>query len=277
MREWQADLYRRPLQDAKGNPLWELVVCEGDRALMVAACSQPALAAAWVTSQMATAANLHGRPDLLRVFRPQSLSLLERACDPLDIAVQPTRHTPELKSLLQQRAADYPTLPNYTGQAYDPLALDQPPPVPLSDDLWGDHWRFAAIAASDLDLVFGDRPIPIRSTPPHLSPQALGLASTTPIPGVIIYGGRASMRLARWIESAQPYALSYRPGAPNGLILDAGLVDRWILTTFDDAEAMAAGQTYERRCQASQGLHFFLIQPDDSGMTDTALWYLQAT
>ncbi|MGB3672674.1 MAG: Tab2/Atab2 family RNA-binding protein, partial [Phormidesmis sp.] len=25
---WQLDFYRRPLQDAEGNPLWELLICD---------------------------------------------------------------------------------------------------------------------------------------------------------------------------------------------------------------------------------------------------------
>ncbi|MBF2090085.1 MAG: Tab2/Atab2 family RNA-binding protein [Synechococcales cyanobacterium K44_A2020_017] len=277
MRIWQADIYRRPLRDEAGNSLWEVVICEGDRALLIAACPQPSLSSAWLTAQITTAINLHGQPDRLQVFRPQSLSLLETACQSLGLSVEATRHTPHLHALLEQRALDYPHLPNYTGEAYDPVALDRPPPLPLADNLWGESWRFAAIAASDLDLVFGDRPIPIRVWPETLTPQTLKLASTTMVPGVIIYGGRQSMRLARWLEQADPVSLHYIPGAPDGLILEAGLVDRWILTTFDDPEAIAAGQTYQQRLQTSQGLHFLLVQPDDSGVTYTALWLLQTT
>ncbi len=276
MREWQADVYRRPLQDEAGNALWELVVCEGDRALLIAACPQPNLSAAWLTGQLTTAINLHGKPDRLLVFRPQSLSLLEVATEPLNISVQGSRHTPALKALLQHRADDYPTLPNYTGQPYDPIALDRPPPVPLSDALWGDRWRFAAIPSSDFMLAFAEKPIPIRSTPDRFLPQQVGLASTTPIPGVVIDGGRASMRLARWLQDQNPVAVQYVPGAPDGLVMDTGLVDRWILTTFDDADVGAAGQTYQQRLAESNGLHFLLIQPDDSGITYTALWLLRS-
>jgi hypothetical protein len=274
--DWQVDLYRRPLQDDAGHPLWELVICAGDRALMIAACPQPALGSAWVMGQLQAAIALHGRPDRLLVFRPQTLRALDTIAPDLNLPLVPTRQTPQLYALLQQRAQVYPTLPHYSGEAYDPLALDRPPPVPLADDLWGDQWRFAAIAAADLDLALGDRPIPIRHWPSDHQPQSLKLASTTPVPGVIIYGGRQSMRLARWIDQAQPVALHYSPGAPDGLILDAGLVDRWILTTFEDPEVSAAGDLYRQRQADSRGLHFLLIQPDDSGMTTTALWMLRS-
>jgi hypothetical protein len=51
--------------------------------------------------------------------------------------------------------------------------------------------------------------------------------------------------------------------------------DRWILNTFDDPDMRSAAQQYEQRKQASQGLHFLLVQPDDSGMTYTGFWLLR--
>ncbi|MGB3692248.1 MAG: Tab2 family RNA-binding protein, partial [Spirulinaceae cyanobacterium] len=60
----------------------------------------------------------------------------------------------------------------------------------------------------------------------------------------------------------------------GGLILAGGLVDRWIVATFEDEEVARAAKAYEERKQASQGLHFLLIQPDDSGMTTSGFWLL---
>ena len=114
--------------------------------------------------------------------------------------------------------------------------------------------------------------------PESLLPLNLGIASTTPIPGVVIYGGRNSLQLARWLEQEKPVFLNYIPtevGQSGGLILETGLVDRWIVATFEDREVAQAAQNYEQRKQASQGLHFLLVQPDDSGMTYTGFWLLQ--
>jgi hypothetical protein len=82
------------------------------------------------------------------------------------------------------------------------------------------------------------------------------------------------MPLAQWLQRSRPYALTYIPGEPDGLILAAGLVERWVLTTFTDPEVQAAAQTFQTRMQASKGLHFILVQPDDSGMTYTGFWLL---
>jgi len=201
-------------------------------------------------------------PDIIQVFRPQSLSLIEAAGRNLGINVEPQRQTPALKQWLQEK--------QYS------IAIDKPPPTPLPDNLWGDEWRFASIQAGDIVDLFSDRPIPILSLPEPLKPINLGLASTVAIPGVVIYGGKRSLNLARWIAQTRPVALNYIAGAPDGLILEAGLVDRWILVTFEDAEVTAAAKVYEQRQKQSRGLHFLLVQPDDSGMTYTGFWLLQA-
>ncbi len=281
MSIWQVDFYRRPLQDEAGNPLWELVVCApGGDASAVAFCPQPEANATWLTEQLQAIAGTSKispnsqLPDCIQVFRPQSVSLLAAACKNLGIRMEQTRSTRALKQLLQQRATIYPHMSGYTRQPYDPVKLEQPPPMPLPENLWGDQWRFGAIAAGDLLLAFGDRPIPIRHLPHELLPLQQKIASTTPIPGVIIDGGRNSMRLARWLEQACPAYLSYIPGEPDGLVLEAGLVDRWVLTTFEDAEVRAAARNFGDRQHAAKGLHFLLVQPDNSGMTYSGIWLL---
>jgi hypothetical protein len=149
------------------------------------------------------------------------------------------------------------------------------PPQPLPENLWGDVWRFASLPAGDLVDIFSERMIPVLEMPDRLLPINLGVASTALIPGVVIDGGRRSLLLARWLKEAQPVWVTAIPGAPDGLILGAGERDRWILTTFDDPDVRAAGQTYEQRKQSAKGLHFLLVEPDDSGMTYTGFWLLQ--
>lgn len=150
------------------------------------------------------------------------------------------------------------------------------PPQPIPDSLRGDLWRFAALPAGDVVDAFCDRLIPFLNLPDPLQPLNLGLASALPVPGVVIEGGRRSRQLAQWLQDAHPVSLNYIAGAPDGLILEAGDVDRWIINTFDDPEVRTAAQQYEQRKHASGGLHFLLVQPDDSGMTYTGVWLLRA-
>ncbi|NJS13221.1 MAG: DUF1092 family protein [Microcoleus sp. CSU_2_2] len=275
MRIWQADFYRRPLQDEAGKPLWELLICDSARSFEFSAfCSQGDANSTWLAHQLQQQIQLKNKPDRIQVFRPQSLSLIEAAGKVLGIKVEATRHTPALKLLLQERAKAYASMPNYTGESYSPIAIESPPPVPLPENIWGDRWRFASLVAGDIEDAFKGRPLPILEMPESLLPLNLGLASTVPVPGVIIDGGRQSMRLARWLQDAKPVALNYIAGAPDGLILEAGLADRFVVATFEDSDVKAAAQIYMQRQQLSKGLHFLLVQPDDTGMTYTGFWLL---
>ncbi|NJP08171.1 MAG: DUF1092 family protein [Leptolyngbyaceae cyanobacterium RU_5_1] len=275
---WEADFYRRPLRNQAGDSLWELVICDAGGSFQYSAyCPQSEVRVDWLVEEMqALLAAGHSRPDRVHVFRPQSLSLLETACQTLGILVEPTRHTPTLKRRLEELSRHYPGLPTYTGQSYKPLELDKPPPIPMPENLWGDRWRFATLPASDVVDAFRDRMIPVLEMPEPLLPLNLGLASTVAVPGVVMDGGRRSLPLAHWIEQTRSVALNYVAGAPDGLILEAGLVDRWVVATFEDLDVAEAARAYEQRKQLSQGLHFLLVQPDDSGMTYTGFWLLRS-
>lgn len=256
--------------------MWELVLCCPEEEFIAHAFSQQSGAtSSWLTAQLQAVIQQHPRPKHIEVFRPQSLSLITAAAKPLAIPVVATRRTALLKAHLHDRVGIYASMPQYTGEPYRPTQVESPPPLPVPEELWGEQWRFGAIAASDLTEFIEEQAIPIRDTPPSLYPLALKLASDTPIPGVIIDGGRQSMRLAQWLQTQHPVSLSYIPGPPDGLILEAGLSDRWVLATFEDDAVAQAGQTFQKRQQASRGLHFLLVQPDNSGVTYSGIWLLQ--
>jgi hypothetical protein len=277
MAVWEVDFYRRPVQDASGNALWELVVCDETGTFRYSAfCPQSEASAGWLVQHLQQLFDAgQPKPNCIQTFRPATLNLLQSAGETLGIPVQGSRATLAVKQYLAELAQQYPTLPGYTGQPYQPLDLDRPPPLPLTETLLGRQWRFAALPAAELVDAFTDRMIPVIQMPEALLPFKLGLASTTLIPGVVIDGGRRSLPLARWVEQVHPVSLNYIAGAPDGLILEAGLVDRWIIATFEDSEVTAAAAEYERRKQISQGLHFLLVQPDNSGMTYTGFWLLK--
>ncbi|MFB2876637.1 Tab2/Atab2 family RNA-binding protein [Floridanema aerugineum] len=268
---WQVDFYRRPLKDSTGQTLWELVICDPKNNLTYQAlCPQSEANANWLVAQFQKViTSPENRPEKIQVFRPQSLSLIQIAADKLGIAVEATRRTESLKNWLKARQY------SQNGEPFDPITLEKPPPIPLPEQLWGEKWRFATLMASDIEDSFAGQPIPILEMPEFLLPINLGIASTLPVPGVVIDGGKQSLRLARWIQESRPVALNYIPGAPDGLILEAGLVDRWVVATFADEEVTVAAKIFEQRKQESKGLHFLLVQPDDSGITYSGFWLLQ--
>lgn len=275
MNIWQADFYYHPLTIGNDRQ-WELVIC--DRAILenqtinsiyTARCSSANANASWLEQQLLLAAK--GKlPDRIQVFRPQALGLISVAAEKLGIEVEATRNAETLKQVLSKKFADRPN--------YNPLALEKPPPQALPENIWGDEWQIANIAAGQIIELFSDRPIPIKSIPEEFYPINLNLPSDLFVPGVVVFGGRKSMQLARWIEGQRPAFINYIPtevGKSGGFVLETGLVDRWVFNTFESEQAAEIARNYEQKKQACKGLHFLLIQPDDSGMTTTAFWLLR--
>ncbi|NRB07515.1 MAG: Tab2/Atab2 family RNA-binding protein [Richelia sp.] len=260
MLTWQADFYRRSQPDTEGQVVWDLFICDSShRFTYQASCPQSDANSTWLTSQFQLAAGNNPLPDSIQVFSPQAVSLITQAGKALSINTEVTRRTPALKQWLKSQGIA--------------INIEKRPPVPLPENLWGEEWRFASIPAGDLD-VFAERPIPILAMPEYLLPINLGIASTQQIPGIVIYGGKRSLYLARWLQEANPVYINYIAGEPDGLVLEAGLADRWVIATFEDTEVKNAAQIYQQRQQDSQGLHFLLVQPDDSGMTYSGFWLL---
>jgi hypothetical protein len=259
---WQADFYKASLPSPALGSIWQLIVCDQLGNLVYENhCSQSSVHADWLTEHLQRAGS---SPDLIQVFRPQCANLFRLAGENLGWPVVLTRHVSALKRLLQTRHIS--------------IALDKPPPQALPETLWGMEWRFAGFQAGDLMEFFNDRPIPIHSIPSAFSPLSLGLAETTSIPGVVIDGGRKSLSLARWLAESVPVSIEHIPtevDRSGGLVLESGLIDRWILLTYEDTEVARAARLYRERQRDSQGLHFLLIQPDDSGRTFTGFWLLR--
>lgn len=271
MTTWQADISSRPQQNEQGETLWELVICAADGGWHhTATCPQKQVNADWIATQIQLAAG-DELPTSIQIFRPQSLGLIQTAGAKLGIEVVATRRTVALKKLLQQQAQSYGK-PNY-----QPLSIESPPPLPIPDRLIGDKWQFVTLTAGQLVADFADRPIPIVSMPDYLLPPHWGLGANVAIPGTIIYGGRQSMRLAQWVAATEPVSLNYLGDDPGGLVLDAGLADRWVMLTFNDREVSQAAKLFEARKRLVHGLHFLLVTPDDSGVTNSGIWLLQSS
>lgn len=145
-------------------------------------------------------------------------------------------------------------------------------PQTLPEDLWGKSWQFVGLSAQDVEEVLLARPIPHRFI--ASLPSQRNVQPDTLIPGVVIEAGRQSMRLARWLMNVTPLQLEAMSRELGALMLTTTQGAQWILVTYNDIEVRQAGQTFEQRKQASQGLHFLLIQPDDSGVTYSGFWLL---
>jgi hypothetical protein len=276
MSIWQVDFYYLP--DQLGTKQWELTICDCTNYLQNKLnyqvynlqCNSNQANAQWLREQIQQIAK-DNLPSKIQVFRPQTLGLITTAAQKLNIKVEATRNTAILKQVLSTKyQTKYPD--------YNPIKLEQPVPQALPENLWGDEWQIANIQANQIVDLFRDRPIPICSLPESLLPINLGIASDLPIPGIVVYGGRKSMQISQWIQQENPAFINYIPteiGKSGGFILETGLVERWVFNTFESKQAAEIARNYEQKKQAAQGLHFILIQPDNSGMTYTAFWLLK--
>lgn len=278
MTIWQVDFDRRPLKNTEDYPLWELTVYDPQTQMAChRLCPEPKVSPDWLIGQLQELFTLMGPPpSQFQVFRPRTLTYMQTVGEQLNISVEATRQTLGLKQVLQMRVPAYAQMPEYTGQSYDPLAIEPLPPQPMPEELWGEQWQFVTLAASELESVLLQRPIPVQSIPPQLVPSQLGLGPGTNIPGVLINGGRRAMQLAQWLQQRQPASMQTLRAELSGLILSAGLNERYVLVTYGDPDIVAAAQGFEQGKQASQGLHFLLVQPDDSGVTYTGMWLLSS-
>ena len=106
MTIWELDFYRCFEKDDAGRDRWELLICDAaDPFQHSAFCLQSQASAEWVQAQLQQLFD-HGiaPPQTVRVFRPQTLNLLEPACKALGIELQPTRRTPALKQWIAERS-----------------------------------------------------------------------------------------------------------------------------------------------------------------------------
>ncbi len=271
---WQCDFYHIPVSQATEKPSWLLIISDPEgNEIYTAKCLQTEATSSWLIEQLRQAGKGH-LPEKIQIFRPQIVGLFTIATEALSIELEATRRTRGLKQRIGQYLVDNSL--SLTSNKY--LALEQPPPQPLPESLWGENWSFVSIAAGEIINFVEDRPIPFQEIPESLLPINLGIASNVVVPGIVVYGGRNSFSLCRWLQEQKPVALNYIPteiGQSGGLVLESGLVDRWIFNTFEDPSVAQAARSYEDNKQISEGLHFLLIQPDDSGMTYTGFWLLK--
>ena len=273
MKVWQADLFRFSLSAPADNQ-WLLLICDNvGTVIYEAKCPQSEVNAEWLTIQLQQAIK-DTVPDRIQIFRPQITGIFDLATRRLNITLETTRRTTAIKQKLRQyieQNSSVVSTKNYLG-------LDRPPPQNLPKNIWGENWNFVSIPAGEIINFTENRPIPFCDLPEDLLTTNLSLDTTTKIPGIVIYGGKKSLTLALWLVKEKPVALNYIPteiGKSGGLVLESGLVDRWIMATFESETVAQAAKAYEQAKQQTQGLHFLLLQPDDSGMTYTGFWLLK--
>ncbi len=153
-------------------------------------------------------------------------------------------------------------------------AVPQPVPQPMPEELWGDRWQFVRLTAEDLEFRLLERSIPLREVSSSGLPSEQAITANTLISGVVMEAGKQAMRLARWVAAQQPLNLEAVNRELGALMLNTKR-DRWIMATYQDEAVKEAAENFEALKIENSGIHFLLIQPDDTGTTHSGLWILR--
>ncbi|AGY57422.1 Tab2/Atab2 family RNA-binding protein [Gloeobacter kilaueensis] len=268
MEPWELDFYRCPLVGAAGQRLWELLVCTASgRMLLSRFCEAKEATTDWLTAQLAALVTREGGPPLeIGSFRTATYNLALPACRELGI---PLRHSRRTIAVLRQRAERerniYPQRPDYRPLPAA-VALQKAVPEPFPDELLADSWGFSALPGSEIAQL---HQLPISYL------EAPLIAIDAPVPGVFLFSATRARAIAGWLSVHEPVSLQYTRSQIDGIVLETGLDERWILATFNDPEMRRRGEQFQERLQQSTGLHFLAVRPEQSGHEITGFWLLQ--
>ncbi|KKZ12987.1 MAG: hypothetical protein TE42_02170 [Candidatus Synechococcus spongiarum SP3] len=282
MSDWEVDFYSRPLLDSDGRKRWELLVCDtptinptpetGFR--FCKPCPADQVNSLWLGEALAQAldeavAGGHSRPQRLRCWRQAMTAMVQRASEPLGLAVVPSRRCYALIDWLQERQRTvYPQREGYlAGPRAAPMAATSAPAKPLPDAARGDAWEWAALPLTSLREA-RDWPMDFSGLIPLPEPGEAGAI----IPGVRLFAGDRALAVAGWVAGLEPLKLTI---SDNCLLLEAGLDQRWLLGRLDPGEAEAAAATFAESCQSTAGLQFLSVQNTSQTQHFTGFWLLR--
>ncbi|KAG2659702.1 protein TAB2 homolog, chloroplastic-like [Panicum virgatum] len=278
IREWELDFCSRPILDARGKKVWELVVCDATLSLQFTRYF-PNNAINSVTLRDALAAVPEALgvpvPDRVRFFRSQMQTIITRACGELGVKAVPSRRCVALLLWLEERfEAVYSRHPGFQAGTRPLLALDNPFPTTLPENLVGDKWAFVQLPFSAVrgEVESLERRYAFGA---GLDLDLLGfeLEDSTLVPGVAVESSRAKP-LAAWMNGLEICAMEADTGR-GSLILSAGVSTRYIYSGYQKTPAATQeAEAWEAAKKACGGLHFLAIQENLNSDGCVGFWLL---
>jgi hypothetical protein len=150
--EWELDFCSRPILDARGKKVWELVVCDATLSLQFTRYfPNTSINSVTLRDALASVSDELGvpLPDRVRFFRSQMQTIITRACGELGVKAVPSRRCVSLLLWLEERYETvYSRHPGFQAGTRPLLALDNPFPTTLPENLFGDKWAFVQLPFS---------------------------------------------------------------------------------------------------------------------------------
>ncbi|KAG6762379.1 LOW QUALITY PROTEIN: protein TAB2 homolog, chloroplastic-like [Populus alba] len=276
--EWELDFCSRPILDVRGKKVWELVVCDDSLSLQFTkyfpnnVINSITLKDAIVSISEDLGVPL---PERIRFFRSQMQTIITKACKEIGIKPIPSKRCISLLLWLEERYETvYTRHPGFQKGAKPLLALDNPFPMELPDNLFGEKWAFVQlpysavreeIASLETSFFFGA----------SLDLDLLGIEidDKTMIPGLAVASSRDEP-LAAWMNGLEVCAIEADTSRAC-LILSVGIATRYVYATYKKTPVTTAeAEAWEAAKKACGGLHFLAIQNDLDSDDCVGFWLL---
>ncbi|KQK00291.1 protein TAB2 homolog, chloroplastic [Brachypodium distachyon] len=278
IREWEVDFCSRPILDARGKKVWELVVCDATLSLQFTRFfPNTSINSVTLRDALASVSTSLGvpLPDRARFFRSQMQTIISRACNELGVKAVPSRRCVSLLLWLEERYETvYSRHPGFQQGTKPLLTLDNPFASNLPDNLFGDKWAFVQLPFADVREeveLLGRR----YAFGAGLDLDLLGfeLDETTLVPGVAVESSRARP-LAAWMNGLEICSMEVDTDRAN-LILSAGVSTRYVYAAYQKSAATTQeAEAWEAAKKACGGLHFLAIQENLNSDSCVGFWLL---
>lgn len=276
--EWEVDFCSRPILDIRGKKIWELVVCDNSLSLQYTKYfPNNVINSVTLKNALVSICDELGvpLPDNVRFFRSQMQTIISRACTELGIKPIPSKRCLSLLLWLEERYQTvYMRHPGFQKGAKSLLALDNPFPMELPENLYGEKWAFVQLPFSAIkDEVSSLKTIYAFGAGLDLDLLGIEIDDKTLIPGLAVATSRA-VPLAAWMNGLEVCSVE-ADLARASLILSVGISTRYVYATYKKTPVTTSeAEAWEAAKKACGGLHFLAIQDDLDSEDSTGFWLL---
>ncbi|KAI4333117.1 hypothetical protein L6164_017962 [Bauhinia variegata] len=276
--EWEFDFCSRPILDIRGKKVWELVACDDSLSLQYTKYfPNNVINSITLKEAIVTICDELGipLPEKIRFFRSQMQTIITRACNELGIKPIPSKRCLSLLLWLDERYETiYTRHPGFQKGSKPLLTLDNPFPMELPENLFGEKWAFVQLPYSavreevsslETSFIFGA----------GLDLDLLGIEidEKTLIPGIAVASSRAKP-LAAWMNGLEVSSVE-ADTARACLILSVGIQTRYVYATYKkNPVTTSEAEAWEAAKKACGGLHFLAIQDDLDSEDCVGFWLL---
>ncbi|KAL8132659.1 hypothetical protein AgCh_008223 [Apium graveolens] len=276
--EWELDFCSRPILDIRGKKIWELVVCDNSLSLQYTKYF-PNNVINSVTLKDAIESVCDELdvplPEKIRFFRSQMQTIISKACKELAIKPIASKRCLSLLLWLEDRYETvYMRHPGFQKGAKPLLALDNPFPMNLPDNLYGDRWAFVQLPFSEVkkEVLSLETTFAFGAS---LDLDLLGIEidDEALVPGLAVSSSR-SQPLAAWMNGLEVCSIE-ADVAQASLILSVGISTRYIYASYKKTpESTNEAEAWEAAKKSCGGLHFLAIQNDLDSDDCVGFWLL---